>query len=202
MKVSKKIQSGFTLTETIISIIIFVLIVISIFSIQYLSRQSFLEGEKTAEILQNGRVILERMVREIRQAKEIVTELSDDISGATTSIEFEDGHTPTKCPEIGSEYYYVRYFLSNSSEVKRQCLVYCFDDCGNLPNVCSNYYRWNNTRETYPQNVHPCILEEKIVGEYVNDLKFWGFPLINIFLTLKKDNKETFLKTQVLGRNL
>lgn len=85
---------GFTLTEAIISVAIFSLVVLVVYSSYSLSRQSYLEGENVAEVTQNGRVILERLSREIRQAKEIVTELPQDRTDPPDEIKFQDGHLP------------------------------------------------------------------------------------------------------------
>lgn len=197
------LQSGFTLTEMVVAITIFVLIITAVYSAYTLSHRAYREGQSAAEITQNGRVILERTAREIRQAKEIITELADDETGATSTIEFEDGHTPipSSYQELGSDYYYVRYYV-NGNEFRRQYRVYCFDDCGQLPNVCSSYHRWNAIRETTPTSTHPCILEDRAIGEYVAGLEFWGLPVINVSATLEKDQKRIDLRTKIFSRNL
>ena len=81
-------KKGFTLTETTIVIAIFSLVIATVYLIFILNQRVYLAGEEMAEITQNGRVILERMTREIRQAKEIVTELVDPAN----EIIFQDGH--------------------------------------------------------------------------------------------------------------
>lgn len=88
---SKNIK-GFTLTEMIISVAIFALVLIIVYSSYSLSQRSYLEGENLAELTQNGRVILERISREIRQAKEIATELPQDRTDPPDEIKFHDGH--------------------------------------------------------------------------------------------------------------
>lgn len=188
---------GFTLTEVIVALAIFVLILVSIYLGLTLSQKGYREGEKLAEITQNGRVALERMTREIRQAKEIVTQLPSDESDATSTVEFQEGHRPPICPSVEpeTEYYYIRYYLSGN-KLKRLCQVYCLDECQSLPTVCSSYHEWNET------GVHPCFLEEKTIGEYLNSLGFWGFPVINVSTTLKKDDKFLNLRTKIYGRNL
>lgn len=200
-----KKSKGFTLTEVLVMIAIFLIVTVAIYSAHVLSQRAYRESEMMAEITQNGRVILERMTREVRQAKEIAFELPLTRTDATTTIEFEDGHTPIPSPygQLNSDYYYIRYYLAaDSHDVKRQYRVYCFDTCGTFPNVCTSYHRWNATRETTPTSTHPCVLEEKIIGEYVSNLKFWGSRIINIFITLEKANKKIDLETKVFGRNL
>ena len=209
-----KTQRAFTLTEMIVAITIFVLIVVAVFSAHTLSQRAYREGERAAEISQNGRVILERMAREIRQAKELVTNLSYSETEATSSLEFEDGHIPipSRYQDLGSEYYYIRYHIpAGTQDLERQYRVYCFDSCdftncqpqsATCTNVCSSYHRWNATQETTPTSTHPCVLEDKIIGEYLTGLGFWGSSVISVSTTLEKEDKSINLKTKVYGRNL
>lgn len=201
----KYLHSGFTLTELLVTITIFIIVIVAVYSVYVLSQKAYREGEKIAEITQNGRVILERMIREVRQAKEMVTELpqvpDNPDKPPPSEIEFEDGHTPSPYEELGSDYYYIRYYIpEDSNELKRQYRVYCFEECA----VCDTYFRWNDTRivDSTEENTHPCLLEETTIGEYIAELKFWGSGLINISLVLSKENKEIGLQTKILGRNL
>ena len=180
-------KKGFTLTETTIVIAIFGLIIATVYLIFALNQRVYLAGEETAEITQNGRVILERMTREIRQAREIVTELSDDESEASSVIEFEDGHTATR-------YYYIRYYQEDGN-VKREVKRYYFSSDLNT------FLPWNAISPTETLEVD-VVEEPVIIGEYVTNLKFWGSYTINIFITLTKSDQEIDLSTKVFGRNL
>ena len=192
-------DTGFTLIELLMTIAIFILISGAIFNIYILSQKFYIGGENQAELLQNGRIILERITREVRQAEEIVTALpqtpDNPDNPSPSEIEFQDGHTTS------TDYYYIRYYLStSSSEIYRQYRVYCFDSCS----VCDTYFLWNDIKFEGAEKIetHPCNLEEKIIGEYVNDLKFWGTSLINASIKLEKNNKEVEVETKVFGRNL
>ncbi len=88
-------QKGFTLTELLLVISLLLIITSAISGINLLSQRAYREGELVAEITQNGRVILERMVREIRQTKEIVTELPEEEINPLEEIMFHDGHIPS-----------------------------------------------------------------------------------------------------------
>ncbi|GAI42549.1 unnamed protein product, partial [marine sediment metagenome] len=113
----------------------------------------------------------------------------------------QDGHTPFPYEDLGSDYYYIRYYLSISTgELYRQYRVYCFDPCLS----CDTYFRWNDTKIEDSQVIqtHPCNLEEKIIGEYINDLKFWGTSLIEISSTLENRDQRLNLQTKIFGRNL
>ena len=180
-------KRGFTITEMTIVIAIFSLVIATVYLIFVLNQRVYLAGEEMAEITQNGRVILERMTREIRQAKEIVTDLSDDESEASSIIEFEDGH-------IATEYNYI-YYYQEDGEVKREVKGYYF------PSDPSTFLPWNATSPS--ETLTAVIIEEPvIIGEYVTNLKFWGSYTVNIFITLTKDDQEIDLSTKVFGRNL
>lgn len=197
-------NKGFTLVEMLITITIFVFVSIAVFNLFSFSQKFYSQGSTQSELLQNGRVILERMAREIRQAEEIVTFLpqvaDNPDSPPPSEIEFQDGHSPSPYEHLGSDYYYIRYYLSTSTgEIYRQYRVYCFDSCS----ICDGYFQWNDTIIELEETVYPnpCDLEEKIIGEYVDDLKFWGAGLIDISLILKNRGQELDLQTKLFGRN-
>jgi len=97
MKKHQSNSQGFTLTEVLVTVSAFLIIVIIIYSVQAFSQKAYQRGETATEIFQNGRVILEKMSREIRQAKEIVTSLpetpDDPEFPPPAEILFQDGHT-------------------------------------------------------------------------------------------------------------
>lgn len=97
MKRNQPYLKSFTLTEVLVTISAFLIIVIIIYSVQAFSQKAYQRGETATEIFQNGRVILEKMSREIRQAKYIVTllpEIPDDPEFLPSAeILFQDGHT-------------------------------------------------------------------------------------------------------------
>lgn len=194
-------KSGFTLIEVLITIAIFCLVVGLVFNLYDLSQRFYRASETKAELLQNGRIILERLARDIRQAEEMVTPLPQTPDSPPSEIEFQDGHTPSPYAYLGSDYYYIRYELATSTgEMYRQYRVYCFDDCG----TCSSYFRWNDTQlvDGEPVSTHPCDLEDRVIGEYLTEVKFWGAAVINLVLELNKGNEQIELKTEIFGRNL
>lgn len=95
MKRNQTLKS-FTLVEVLVTISLFLIIVVTIYSVQAFSQKAYQRGEVATEIIQNGRVILERISRELRQAKYIVTllpEISDDPEfPPPAEILFQDGH--------------------------------------------------------------------------------------------------------------
>jgi len=188
----------------LITIAIFCLVVGLVLNIYIFSQRFYCQTETDSELLQNGRTILERISRDLHQATELVTQLpqTPDVpqNPPPSEVEFQDGHTPSPYQGLGSNYYYIRYYLNaDTGEIYRQYRVYCFDACG----TCSAYFRWNDTKmvEGQPVSTHSCDLEDKLVGEYVQALKFWGAGLINISLDLYKDGRVVNLKTAIYGRN-
>lgn len=180
-------NKGFTLTETLIVLSIFILIVGAIYSGYVTVQKAYRESESLAEANQNGRVVLERMARGIRQARDIVGELPSDPENALSFLEFEDGHAQ-------DPYHYIKYF-KNEDKLMREEIKYYFES---NPDV---FVFWNASSSTETVSSTTVKGPEEI-GEYVSELKFWNVPEVNIFLKMKKNNKEPVFKTVIFGRNL
>jgi len=262
----KKQKKSFTLIEVLVATFITVSIIITIYSTYTFHHKAYQAGENIGEVIQNGRVILERLTRELRQADEIVTVLGETQDHAADEIEFEDGHlsliketqncqgatqntitlssnsslvddyysgafikiisgpgqgqireileyngstkvatikgawetlpTSSSVYKIDTSYYYIRYFLEQD-KVKRQVIVYYFE------NDPDTFVPWSAISEDSQHNpTKNQIIDEEIIGEYVQSLKFWGKPLLNISLSVKKGEKSLNLFTKVFGRNL
>jgi prepilin-type N-terminal cleavage/methylation domain-containing protein len=180
-------NKGFTLTEILAVLAIFTLISGAIYSGYNFAQKAYTENESLSEINQNGRVVLERMAREIRQARDIVTDLPDSSDPQVSSIEFEDGH-------VQELYRYIRYFKDEDSVMREEIKYY-------FPSDPDTFVFWNasSTSETVSSTT---IKGPEEIGEYVSELKFWSVPDINIFLRMGKNSKESVFKTSVFGRNL
>jgi len=183
---------------------IFTIAIVLIFAIYFTSQKFYQKTEIKAEILQNARVVSERISRELRQTQEIVTVLpqtpDNPSSPPPSEIEFQDGHLPSPYSYLGSDYYYIRYYISGGAgEINRQYKVYCFDDCS----VCSTYFKWNDTKiiDGVLTQAHGCSLEDRTVGELAQTIEFWGAGVINISLKLQKLNEQMDFQTNVFGRN-
>lgn len=81
-----KLSFGFTLVEILIVSSIFLILMIVVYSVFLFQQRAYKSGENSAEIIQNGRVVLERITRELRQAKKIISTLP------ANEIKFQDGH--------------------------------------------------------------------------------------------------------------
>lgn len=185
-------NSGFTLIEVIIAIFMATMIFMLVSGVYVLSQKIYLETDAKAELSQNGRVILDRIVREIRQTPDIITQLpptNADPQQLPSEIAFQDGHET-------SDIRYIRYFM-DGNDLKRQVIAYYF------PVMPDYYVHSYDTDKDEPHNPPIMqILEEKIIGEYLDDIEFWGDGLLNINLYLSKNGQDIILNTAVYGRNL
>jgi len=188
--INAKKQNGFTLIELLIAITISVILFMILASSYSLSQKIYTKTDIKAEITQNGRVILDRTIRELRQTPDIVTELPEDNSNASAighEIMFQDGHDT-------SNINYIRYFLDGNN-LNRQEIYYYFSED---PSV---HVSWN-AKDRDGSDPQLASSTPRIIGEYVDDMEFWGKKLININLYLSKGNESEILYTAVYGRNL
>lgn len=183
-------KKGFTLVEIIISLSISALIFILLSQVYLLAQNTYLQTDSRAEISQNGRVILDRMIREIRQTPDIITEIPATATEPIFSeIMFQDGHNTDQIK-------YIRYFL-DGSKIMRQSIVYFF------PSQSLYYVHSYDTDKNPPHNPPASlVLDERIVGEHVSDIEFYGKQPLNINLFLEKGDQTSIISTAVYGRNL
>lgn len=188
----KNQQLGFTLVELMIALGVSLLIFVLISQVYLLAQQTYITTDSKAEITQNGRVILDRLIREIRQTPHIITALpanASDPDALPSEIMFQDGHNTT-------EIKYIRYYLSGTN-INRQSIVYYF------PSAPTYYVHSYDTDKDPPHNPPiQQILEDKVIGEFADDIEFWGGQLLNINLYLSKNSQSTIINTAVYGRNL
>jgi len=177
---------GFTLTEMLISIVIILLVLLMITSIFIISQRVMRQANYKAELIQNSRVALDLMSREIRQAKFITTTLPETSTNAPQEIMFEDGHDV-------SEIKYTKYILIDN-KVYRQIFVYYFDT---NPEI---FVRYNDIDAFGSPN--SLLIDEKLIGEYFKDLIFYGVDNINVDMTMEKAGTEIFIKTLINPRNI
>ncbi len=180
-------MKGYTLAELLIALAIFALVVVAIFSFLLTAQRVSREGENIAEISENGRIILKKITRELRQTREIVTDLPATSAATTDTLEFEDGHRQ-------EPYHYIHYF-KEENEVKREVKRYYF------PSNPQEFLPWTATSSE--EDLSVAITEgPTVVGRYVSKLEFWGEPAVNILVSLEKEGKEADYQTKVFGRNL
>lgn len=179
---------GFTLAETLIAIAVFLIVAGAVYAGFSLNHKAYKFGEANAELVQNGRVILERISRELRQAREIAGSFPEEEALATSTILFEDGHTE-------QPYHYINY-SADQSNLKRKAVGYYFSG-----DIDQNLVPWNAVPPA-GQTLETKVLEEEAtVGEYVVGIKFWGSKLVQVSLDLAKQTKNINFRTSIYGRN-
>ncbi|MFH0923339.1 MAG: prepilin-type N-terminal cleavage/methylation domain-containing protein [Candidatus Falkowbacteria bacterium] len=175
-------QNGFTLMETIAVLALFSIVVLLVGSMYVLAQQAYIKSADKAELTQNIRVCLDRISRELRQAAVLATDISTTPSD---EIFFQDGHNI-------DEITYIRYYL-NGTDLMRSHIAYYFD----FPDDPAVYVIHDSAGS--PETI---ILEDRIVGEYFNNMAFLGSGgLINISMELKKGEKKLNINSNVYIRN-
>lgn len=184
-------KSGFTMFEIIVSISLFAVIIILTSSIYGISQKSYNKQAAKGELVQNARVSLDRMSREIRQSVDIVTVLpetdDDPEDPPVEEIFFQDGHNINQVS-------YIKYYL-DETDLYRSIIVYYFNEEQDI------YVIYNSVDQSGdpPEEL---ILENKIVGEYFNLLNFWGSGgLVYISLGFNKGDDIFNINTSVFSRN-
>jgi len=177
--------------EILVSVSLFAVIILLSASMYSLSQQTYRKGADQGELVQNARVSIDRISREIRQSVDIVTDLPetpDDIENPPTEeIFFQDGH------DI-SQITYLRYYL-DGSDLRRSNIIYYYDE---EPSIYVTY----NSVDQYGEPPEELILEDRVVGEYFNDLQFWGSGgLVYIYQNLAKNRNIFKIRTAVYSRN-
>ena len=190
MKIIKN-KAGFTLLEIIISLSLFVIIIILVSDAYQVMQRAYNKNSNIAELTQNARVSIDRIARELRQSSGITASLpetdTDPMNPPPSEIFFQDGH------EV-SQITYLRYYLSGT-DLMRQHKAYYFESD---PLVYVTYNSLGPGGEPPLER----ILEDRIIGEYFSDLKFWGANgLINISLGLSKNINNFSIKTSIFLRN-
>ncbi|XOB41993.1 MAG: PilW family protein [Candidatus Nealsonbacteria bacterium] len=280
-----RLQKSFTLTELLVTITILILVIGAIYGTYILSHRTYREEEIAAELTQNGRVILERLTREIRQAQLIAT----DLASPKDEILFQDGHLSSISEEdiaqgggvdgegvsyitlastasdekdfykdmfieiiggtgkgqirkivsynetnqkaevdsdwdtnpndtseykIDTSYYYIHYYLDTSNNIQniqRKVITYCISEDSTdggcqAEASCKTPGTYASRDATPDTGAGECLLEVileelRVIGEYVDNLEFWGSEVINIALTLTKGGKTLKMETKIFGRN-
>jgi type II secretory pathway component PulJ len=182
-------EKGFSLIEAFLAISIFIIISSAILGAYWASRRFYQQGGAKAELLQNGRIIFERIIREARQAKTIAISLPNEESLGIDEILFEDGH-------INQPYHYIHYFQTNG-EIKRRVIGFYFSGDPN-----QDLMPFNAVAPEGQTLEIKIIDEEKIIGELVDYFRVWQSQALNFSLLMSSEGETIKLQTGVFIRNL
>lgn len=179
-------KSGFSLVEVLLVLVSGSIFLLIIFYFYFASRGFYLGVQSKTEVGQNGRIAMDRMVREIRQARYMVSNLPPDQSGAPSEITFQDGHTDT--------IQYIRYYLADT-QLKRDLIQYFFASDPNTPVDMNSHDGQGNSPS-------PSVKDTQVVAEYVTSLQFYGSGSVTVVFSAKYRDKTVDLLTNVAGRNI
>lgn len=186
-KLSKE-KKGFTLIEVMVSVSLFVILILLVNSLYIVSQRAYTKGSNKGELVQNARVCIDRLSREIRQSVEIITSLPATSTGALSSeIFFRDGHNI-------DDITYIYYYLDNDQLI-RQHRAYFFSA---EPETYVTLSSVDGSGD--PPEVK--ILEDRVVGEYFDSVGFWGDDgLVHVEMDLNKNNDDIRVTSSVYSRN-
>jgi len=187
-------RPAFTLTEVLVATSVIAIALSLIYSIVQVGHRTYLTGERRAELAQNARVILDRVTREFRQTPELITALpdvpDDPFFLPPDELFFRSGH-------VLDPITYIRYWYNpDDHTVNRQTVAYAFDSID--PSIYVLFSAVDN--EGNPPDEH--ILDDEIIGEYVDSFTPWGDRTITLDITLRRVDTILKLRTSILGRNL
>ena len=162
------------------------LMLTAVWGIYNLTQKSYILSTNREELVQNGRIIMDRLTREIRQTDEFVTSLPATNDHSVHEIKFQNAHN-----NISIEY--IRYYLGGN-QVYRELSYYYF------PSDPNTHVHWNALYSGNSPVNHP--FETSLIGEYVSQLDFSGESgFIGIDLTLSNNGRQISLSNKILSRN-
>ncbi|MAG44629.1 hypothetical protein CL633_01945 [bacterium] len=186
---------GFTIIEVVIVSGLSALLFLTLAGVFLFGQRVFNKNSNLSEIIQNSRVAMDRISRELRQANVITT-----FEGDNVEIMFEDGHTNNSCTDYNNDisYCYIRYYLEES-RLKREVSQFL---CDSSPIV----YTWPDCQGQDPPLNPPqkTIYKDQIIAEYFSSVNFnidIENSLINFEFNLEKASETFKAETSVYPRN-
>jgi len=189
---NKNNSSGFTIIEVLVAISVGLVVIL----LSYLAYDATLRFtaavNRKVELVQNGRVGLDRITRDLRQAQELVTVLpsvpDDPENPPAPELTFQDGHNQE--PII-----YIRYYL-NENDLYRETAHYAFSG------ALDDWVPWSAVDEDghTPDKITD---SDEMIAEYIQNLIFWGEGrLVQISFSAQSGSDQVDFLTSVCGRNL
>lgn len=176
-------QGGFTILEVVVSITVFVVAIIMVTGIFSSVQKTYRAGSDKAEAVQNARVALDRMSREIRQAVDFVNLATT----STTTIEFQDGHNQDTIN-------YINYHLDQGKLIRDVRYYYFNADP-------STKVLWNHLDGSGNAPISTTT-GSSVIGEYFSTLEFSGIANgVDVNVEIRKNNAKFKLETQLYYRN-
>jgi len=184
----KETKSSFTLIELLLSIGIAAIVLSCASGLYLMGVNAYKKASIDRELAQNGRILADRISREIRQTSEIATDMPETEEDLSKEIMFRDG---SDAESIN----YVRYYLDGSN-VRRQVRFYYFSADADKKHVT-----WNSSDAGGESPVWD-VESDDIVAENFSSIGFFGNPLIRMRFLLSKSGASLNIASAALGRNI
>ncbi|TRZ77655.1 hypothetical protein D4R87_02310 [bacterium] len=182
-------KNGFTMMETLLAVGIGTTIIAVAGSVYFMGVTTYRRKSLSAELVQNGRVAIDRMSREIRQTSEIAVDLpEEEIESLPSEIIFRNGHD-------AEEINYIKYYTDNGNLNREERFYYFSSDPDKTRVVCGAI---GDSGEIPVWEV----VKDQVIAENISNLGFFGGPLVHMNLILSKLDLNLYLATAVLGRDI
>ena len=182
---------GFTLFEPLVAITVGVALLSLALSIYILSLRSLNTSQNQRELANNARTVIDRITRDVRQARGIANILppgkDDPENPPVSEIELEDGN-------VSSYIQYIHYYLSGTN-LKRQVRQYHFAD---EPGIYVTF----DAEDDFGNQPEVVISDDTTVGQYIDSLLLYGNNVLTIELALSKNSITHSTRTSIYVRNL
>lgn len=184
-------KKALSLVELLVAVSAGVLIVFSASAGFLMGKNVYKKLIIKGNIVQNGRIALDRIARELRQTDEILDILPESESEALSTITFQDGHDTSTITYITYE--------KDGRFLKRKVTYYYFD-------IAPQSWVRAGVKDNFGNLPTLGVLEEpRIVAENISDLKFWKDPdgkIIHIKMVLEDRGESFTIQSDIYPRNL
>ena len=171
--------------EILTAMTVFLVVVLQVGSLYTLAQRSYTRGIDQAELIQNARVCLDRLSRELRQTRNMITPLSASVP--VNELYFQDGHDP-------EEITYIKYY-PDGADLKRSHLAYYFP-------VDPDVYVYYDSVDAFGSPPEENILEDGIIGEYFDSVGFTGdLGLVDVSFGMARGQSDLSVDTKIYMRN-
>ncbi|GEM_PF-1875995 len=191
-------RAGYTLAELLIASSVSLVLVAMSTGIYVSVNSQVGQGEVEIVLAQNGRAVIDRISRDVRQAVDFATEIPAERVDAVSAIEFEDGHSVSQAGPT-----YIEYSFTNVTdgigEIVRQRHYYYHvsDNSVHLPYSSGTVGENGFSKQIISSDTYT-------IAEDVASLEFYGTDyLVKIDVTLqqKADGETLDLHSAVAKRN-
>lgn len=183
-------RSAFTFVELLVAVMVSSILVSLTVSTYMLFRKGIAVDQARSDMVQNSRVAMDRLVRDLRQTNAVVTDLPDNPSDTAITqpheIEFQDGNA--------GDMSYHRYYL-NGTTLEMDTKYYYFAGQQGV------WVAWN--ARDINNNPPSVVVTTQDIAQGVSTFDLYGYKPIEVDMTTSDSTGQSYVvRTYVTGRNL